>query len=325
MKKKVLVTGANGFVGSNLVRELVHQNYRVTCLVRQTSNLHSLTGLPVTFKYVDYHSVRSLQEAIYDNQVLFHIAAKVREISKKRYYNANVTLTKNLMEAIQDTSIEKCVFLSSQAAGGPRKDNSFKTELDSSNPVSHYGWSKLEAEKVINNECPVPWVIVRPSSVFGPGDKDFLKYFQLVQKGVAPIAGLKKKYMSLIYIEDLISLLMLCMEEHAANDQLFYACDDNAYSFDEFIDTLAKVMKKKVLKVRVPIFLSYMGAWFNECKKIFTGKQAILNIQKVNEAKQRYWLCSIEKARRILHFHPEFSLEKGLIKTYKWYKEHTWL
>ncbi|HEX38231.1 MAG TPA: NAD-dependent epimerase/dehydratase family protein [Candidatus Cloacimonetes bacterium] len=325
MKKKVLVTGANGFVGSNLVRALLKERYEVTCLVRKTSNLETLEGLPVTFANSDYHSVSSLHEACKGQDIIFHIAAKVREISQKRYFDANVAVTSNLMKAIHGSSVEKCVFLSTQAAAGPCSHKYSKTEDDVSNPVSYYGKSKLEAEKVIKNECPVPWVIVRPSSVYGPGDKDFFKYFELIEKGIAPLAGFKKKYISLIFTEDLIDLLIKCMEKDVANDQVFFASDGAVYSFDDFIDTLTEVMKKKVVKVRVPIFLSYTGAFFNECRKFFTGKQAILNIQKVKEARQLYWLCSIDKAKKTLQFQPKTTLEEGLEKTYIWYKEHGWL
>jgi len=325
MKKKILVTGANGFVGSNLVRALLKKGYDVTCLVRKTSNLDYLKNLPVSFTYDDYHSVTSLREVCRDHQVLFHVAAKVREINKMRYYDANVTVTSNLMKAIQGTSIEKSIFLSTQAAGGPCSTQRPKTEEEVCNPVSYYGKSKLEAEKVVQNDCPIPWVIIRPSSVYGPGDRDFLNYFQLINKGIAPLAGLSKKYISLIYIEDLIKLLMLVMENKEANRQIFFASDGNAYSLDDFIDILMEVMQKNAIKVRVPIFLSYFGAYFNECKKIVTRRQSILNIQKIREAKQKYWLCSIEKAKRLLSFEPTFSLKKGIEKTYTWYKEHKWL
>lgn len=325
MKKKALVTGANGFVGSNLVRALLKKDYEVTCVVRSTSNLSSIENLPVTFKYADYNSISSLQEACKDQEIIFHVAAKVREINEKRYFDANVELTKNLLESMKSSTVKKFVFLSTQAAAGPAAGLIPKTETCDCNPVSYYGKSKLEAEKVVREECPVPWVIIRPPSVYGPYDKDFLQYFKLVKKHIAPIAGFKKKYFSLVYVEDLVRMIILTSENERANNEIFFAGDWNVYLLEDFISAIEEVMQKKAMTLHIPFFLSYILAAFNECMKYFTKKQATINLQKVKEMKQCYWLCSTEKAKEILNYKPHYSLQEGVNKTYQWYKEHQWL
>jgi len=325
MKKKALVTGANGFVGSNLVRALLKKGYDVTCMVRSVSNLSSLENLPVSFKYADYRSIPSLQEACKEQDIVFHIAAKVREINEKRYFDANVEVTRNLLEAIKGNNIEKFVFLSTQAAAGPADGLSPKTETCTCNPLSYYGKSKLEAERVVREECPVPWVIIRPPSVYGPYDKDFLQYFKLVEKHLAPLAGFKKKYLSLVYVEDLVQMIILTADNERANNEIFFTGDGNVYLLEDFIDAVKKAMNKKAIKLHIPIFLSYILAAFNECMKYFTKKQATINLQKVKEMQQCYWLCSIEKAQNILNYKPHYSLQEGVNKTYQWYKEHQWL
>ena len=325
MKKKALVTGANGFVGSNLVRALLKKGYDVTCLVRRTSNLSSLENLPVTFKYADYHSLSSLKEVCKEQEIVFHIAAKVREINKKRYFDANVELTKNLLESIKNSSVKKFVILSTQAAAGPADGLSPKTETCPCNPVSYYGKSKLEAERVVREECPVPWIIIRPPSVYGPCDRDFLLYFKLVNKHLAPMAGSKKKYFSLVYVEDLVRMIIMAAENEQGNNEIFFAGDGNVYMLEEFINAVKEAMHKKAMKFHIPIFLSYLLATFNEGMKYITKKQAIINMQKVKEMRQCYWLCSIEKAKELLNYEPHYSLQEGVTKTYKWYKEHQWL
>ncbi len=325
MKKKVLVTGANGFVGSNLVRALLENGYEVTCVVRRTSNLISLENLPVSFKYADYNSLSSLQEACKDQEIIFHIAAKVREINKKRYFEANVELTKNLLESIKSSNVKKFVILSTQAATGPAKGLSPKTETCTCNPVSYYGKSKLEAERVVREKCPVPWVIIRPPSVYGPRDRDFLLYFKLVNIHLAPMAGSKKKYFSLVYVEDLVRMIIMAAENERGNNEIFFAGDGNVYMLEEFIDAVKETMHKKAMNLHIPIFLSYLIATFNEGMKYITKKQAIINMQKVKEMRQCYWLCSTEKAKKILNYKPQYSLQKGVNKTYQWYKGHQWL
>lgn len=325
MKKKALVTGANGFVGSNLVRALLKKQYEVTCLVRKTSNLKSLEDLPVTFTYADYHSVPSVRDACKDQDIIFHIAAKVREISEKRYYDANVGITRNVLRAIEGTNIQKFIFLSTQAAAGPADGLDPKTETSVCNPVSYYGKSKLEAEKVIREECSVPWVIIRPPSVYGPYDMDFLQYFKMVQKHIAPLAGFKKKYLSLVYIDDLVNMIIEAAASIEADDQIFFAGDGNIYALKDFITAVEKAVGRKAVTVHIPIFLSYLLAIANEGLKYITHRQAIVNVQKVKEMKQCYWLCSIQKAKNLLGYEPQFSLQEGVNRTYQWYKEHQWI
>ena len=325
MKKKALVTGANGFIGSNLVRALLKKGYQITCLVRRTSDISSLENLSVTFTYADYHSASSLKDTCTDQDIIFHVAGKVRELTGKRYFDANVEVTRNLIEAIKGTRIEKFVFLSTQAAAGPADGLEPKTETCVCNPVSYYGKSKLAAEEVVREECPVPWIIIRPPSVYGPYDRDFLQYFKLVKNHLAPLIGFKKKYLSLVYIEDLVRMILLAVESERGHNEIFFAGDGNIYVLQDFMKAVEHAMARKALTVHIPIFLSYLLALFNEGMKHFTKRQAIINMQKVKEMKQCFWLCSIEKAQKLLNYQPQFSLQEGVSKTYTWYKEHKWL
>ena len=325
MKKKALVTGANGFVGSNLVRALLKKGYDVTCMVRRTSNLSSLEGLSASYKYVDYNSIPSLQEACTGQHIVFHIAAKVRELTEKRYFDANVEVTRNLLKAINDGTVEKFIFLSTQAAAGPAEGLHPKTEIYQCNPVSYYGKSKLEAERVVRGECTLPWIIIRSPSVYGPCDRDFLQYFKLVKNHLAPLAGFKKKYLSLVYVEDLVHMIIDVAENKRVDNEIFFAGDGNIYVLQDFMKAVEHAMGRKALTVHIPIFLSYLLALFNEGIKHFTKKQAIINVQKVKEMKQCFWLCSIEKAQKLLNYQPRYSLQEGVNKTYQWYKENKWL
>ena len=325
MKPRAIVTGANGFVGSNLVRALLSKDYDVTCFVRKTSNIESLKNLPVKLAYGEYKSVDSLSKACKDQNYIFHLAAKVKEKSKKKYFEVNLDGTKNLLTAIKDSNIKKFIFLSSQAAAGPSTSKIPKTEEELENPISYYGKSKLAAEKYIKDNAQIPWTIIRPSAVFGIYDKDFYLYFKILKKGIAPLVGFGKKYISLIYVEDLTNLIIEAAENPNADQQTFFACDGNIYSLDDFLSTLKNVLDKKLIRIKIPIIFIYTLVLFNECTKYFCKQQATLNFQKVKEMKMKYWLCSSEKARNLLNFSQKFTLNKALRKTYKWYKENKWL
>ena len=325
MKPKAIVTGSNGFVGCNLVRALLAKDYDVTCLIRKTSNIKSLENLPIKFAYGDCNNIESLRKACESQDYVFHLAAKVKEKSKKRYFEVNLDGTKNLLTAINNLNIKKFIFLSSQAAAGPSASRIPKTEEGPENPVSYYGKSKLAAEEYIKKNTKIPWTIIRPSSVFGPYDRDFYIYFKIVKKGIAPLAGFGEKYISLIYIEDLSNLIIKAAKNPKANYQTFFACDGEIYSWNNFLDTLQNVIQKKLIRLKIPIIFAYKLALFNECTKYFRKQQATLNFQKVKEMKVKYWLCSSEKAKNLLDFSPKFTLNEALQKTYNWYKENKWL
>lgn len=121
------------------------------------------------------------------------------------------------------------------------------------------------------------------------------------------------------------SINICAAENGEVKNQIFFAGDGNIYKFEDFIVAVEKAMGKKVIKLHIPIFLSYLLALFNEGMKYFTKKQAIINMQKVKEMRQCYWLCSIEKAHELLDYQPHYSLQEGVSKTYTWYKEHKWL
>ncbi|MEA2103411.1 MAG: NAD(P)-dependent oxidoreductase [Candidatus Cloacimonadota bacterium] len=324
-RKKVCITGANGFVGSNLTKTLIKMDYDVTCMVRKTSNLESIKNLPVKFAYIDYDSVSSIRQACLGADFVFHIAAKVKEISKEKYFIANVDLTKRIIRAVNDLPLKKFIFLSSQAAEGPADSKSNKTEAESCNPISYYGKSKLAAEKIIQKYAKIPWTIIRPVSVFGPNDTDFFNYFKFVEKHIAPYPGLHAKCISLIFIEDLVELLIAAAESSEASKQIFNAGDGQIYSLDDFIDSVKNAVGKFALTIHIPFLLIRLIAFLNEFKKCFSKTQATLNLQKVREMKEQYWLCSIEKAKTTLRFEPKYSLDQAVKKTYLWYKENKWL
>ncbi|MBC8312877.1 MAG: NAD(P)-dependent oxidoreductase [Candidatus Cloacimonetes bacterium] len=322
MKQKAIVTGANGFIGCNLVKALIAKHYDVTCLVRKTSNVETLKNLPV--KFICWNEIND--KILFENQdYIFHLAAKVKAKNKRKYFEANLERTKILISVLKNSNLKKFIFVSSQSAAGPCKTKIPKTEKDTENPISHYGKSKLAAENFIKDNCKIPWTIIRPSGVFGPYDKDFLIYFKLIKKGIAPLVGFGEKFFSLIFIDDLTDLIIKSAENPKANFQTFFACDGKIYSQKDFIKSIEKAMQKKSIKINIPIISIFKLAIFNEMLKFFCKNQFTLNFQKAKEMREKYWICSSEKSEKILNFNLKFSLDEAIEKTYNWYKKNKWL
>lgn len=187
----ILVTGANGFVGSHLVRYLLELKKReqgddeIVCLVRSTSDLSSLKGLNVKLVLGDLRDPETLRKAVTGARYIFHLGAELYTASKNQFLETNREGTRNLLEAAvihAKDSLERFLYVSSQAAAGPAPDMVPITEEQSPPPpVSWYAQSKLEAERIVlEHASRIPVTIVRPCSVYGERDLAFVQVFRAV-------------------------------------------------------------------------------------------------------------------------------------------------
>ncbi len=320
--KKIIISGANGFVGSSLAEDLA-KDYLVTCLVRKNADI---TFVPenTSVEPVDYSDKNKLEKIFEGKSIFIHCAAATKADSWEKMKAANVDLTENLLDITNRTeSIEQFIFLSSQAAAGPSESKP-KTEDDLCNPISWYGKSKLEAETVIKTKSKKNFTIIRPSSVYGPKDKDFLLYFKLIKYHLAFKIGFSESKIALIYINELIKIIRLTILNPKSYNEIFFAAENN-YTIDEFIKTTQRAMQVKALKVTVPEVIPDLVSAFAEIFAKFNKKTPLLNKEKVKEIKIKNWTVSNEKAKRILGYSPDTNLLTHLTETYKWYKENGWL
>jgi nucleoside-diphosphate-sugar epimerase len=319
--KKIAITGANGFIGSRLTSYLQQRDYEVVCLVRKGSDT-SLLNNDSQIKFIEYHSLDSWQEALSGCQILIHSAALTRARKWADFQKINIDLVEQLIDFTNTMpGFEQFIFLSSQAAAGPSISGYGKKETDVCQPVSNYGKSKLAAEKVIQEKCNTPWTIFRPVSVFGPGEKDFYQYYQMVKKGIAPLIGISDKYISLVYVDDLCGMLELSIGNEAAYRQIFFATGVEAVSMAGFAYIISEAFNRKIFELRIAIPCLFIGAVFSE---IFSwGKKTVpvFNRQKLREMNQRYWVASHQKTMDVLGWQPDMTLARQMQITIKWYKE----
>jgi dihydroflavonol-4-reductase len=327
-KLRALVTGANGFVGSHLVERLISRGYQVICLVRKTSNLRWLSGLQVEHLYADVSERQSLKSVFKEVDYVFHVAGLTKAKSREEYFRANAQGTRNLIEACAEDNpeLKRFVYISSQAAVGPGKDSKPLDETAPCNPITDYGRSKLEGEKIaLEYASQLPMAIVRPSAVYGPRDSDILGFFKVAHKGLKTLFGKGESYISLCYVEDLADGIILVAESPKAAGQTYFISDDQVYSWRKAFDIIAKILERKVITFRIPKAFLFVGAFVSENIFRLLGKPAAFNVQKVRELTRRYWLCDVTKAKKELGFSPRHTLEEGGKKTVRWYRERGWL
>ncbi len=327
---KVFVTGATGFVGSWVVDELLrmYPGAHVVCLVRPTSNLRWIHQKPVvlfTGSLLDENGLRPALEGV---DYVLHVAGVTKALTVAEYYRGNVAATQHLLEAVFQAApgIKKFVHISSQAAVGPSPSPQPVDETFPCHPITDYGKSKLESEKIARRWMDrLPITILRPPAVYGPRDTDIFQVFKNIQRGVNLKIGKQEQLISLIHVKDLARGILLAAEHPASAGETYFICNDEVYRWSQIIQLLEQVMGQNTITVSIPFPVAYGVATFLEAISYLRRKPSILNRQKMQEVRRRYWGMSNEKIRTQLGFRQTVSLEEGLRSTYRWYREEGWL
>jgi len=325
---RILITGANGFIGSHLTESLNKRGHQLRCLVRNTSDLTWIKNLPIEYIYGDLFDEDAMKKAVKDVECIYHLAGVTKSKTKAGYYRGNHLATKNLLEITLATnpSLKRFVHVSSQAAVGPSLEGKPIDEQTPFHPITTYGLSKMEAEK----EClkmmdRLPLTIVRPPAVYGPRDKDVFEFFHVISKGLHPLIGFSDKYVSLIHVKDLVDGILSAGENPKALGQTYFISSEGYYNWKQLGEITSKIMGKKVIRVKIPAACVYTVAAFAQFFSVFSSKPAVLNIEKGKDIVQNAWTCDIAKARKELGFKETMTIEEGIKNTVDWYRQKGWI
>lgn len=325
---KALVTGSTGFVGSHLVEKLIARDYRVSCLIRKSTKLDYIKGLPVEFVNADYGTPESLRPAVEGADYIFHIGGVTKAMNRRLYYLGNHETTKSLLAAVQkyNPGIRRFVLASSLTAVGPGTGTEPVDENTPYHPITTYGKSKMEAEReCLANSSAIPVTIIRPPAVYGPRDKDIFEFFNSVSKHFVPLSGFRRKVLSFVHAYDLVDGIIAAAESPKAAGQIYFISNEEIYDWEMLGDAARKSLKTWAIKARVPHFLLYTIAGISEFVARAQGKAALMNIEKARDGVQSNWLCSPKKAFNELGYKSKLSLEEGVAITIEWYKKNGWM
>jgi nucleoside-diphosphate-sugar epimerase len=322
------VTGGTGFIGSHTVEQLLAEGFHVRCLIRpHQTNLRWLQDLPVDLVRGDLSNSASILKCIEDAEYIIHIAGITKAKRKSEFFAGNVTTTNNLLSAAyQSKHLKKFCFISSLTAAGPSSTGIPLNENAICNPITAYGKSKLEAERLCKNYSEkLPIVIIRPPAVFGPRDTDILEMFKWVSHGLKPVLGSSAKTLSLAYAPDLAKgIIRATMDERTAGET-YNIADPAIFTFSSLIDYLATFVHKKTIQIRLPKGLVYSMAGIAQFAAFMGKRPAVLNIEKARDLLQTHWVCDPRKIQEHIGFQTSTSIYDGMIKTFTWYKEKGWL
>jgi UDP-glucose 4-epimerase len=331
----VLITGASGFIGSFLVEEGLKRGFGVYAGIRKTSSRDYLKDPAIRFAELDFSSVESLKMSLThfkDQNIRFdyiiHNAGLTKARKKEDFNRVNCENTKSFIEALKQSGLvpQKFIFISSLAAYGPGDPKTMEPVRlnDEPKPIELYGKSKLEAEKYIRSLSDFPWLIFRPTGVYGPREKDYYVFFQTINRGMETYIGKAKQILTFIYVRDLVRVIYDALPS-AVIRKSYFVTDGNEYDTELFSFIAKKHLNKKTVRLVVPPALVKGIAWTLEKSLSVFGKMPTLNIDKYNIMSATNWRCEVEPLQHDFNFVAEYDLDKGVKETVEWYKKEGWL
>jgi nucleoside-diphosphate-sugar epimerase len=333
-RKRILITGASGFIGGFLVREALERGYEVWAGVRSHSSRKYLQDKRIHFIDLRYDSEEALVEQLRGVvsatgvwHYVIHNAGVTKTLREADFHTVNVLHTRVLIDALAaaDCRPRKFVLMSSLSSFGPVNDASSEPlRIDGARqPDSAYGKSKYEAERLLKAQTFFPYVILLPTGVYGPGDKDYLMEIKSIRSGFDLKIGMKPQRITFIYVKDLAVAALMAVENEEVKNRSYFVADGAVYTDTDFAQTVKKLLNKHfVISLRIPVRMCYIACAFSGIIGKLTGRPMTLNTDKYHILKQRNWTCETEPIRRELGFVPAYSLKEGLEETIRYSREN---
>ncbi len=307
MVKIAAVTGATGFVGKHLIRELVLQGFQVRALTRrprpETENITWIEG--------DLDNIQALGQLVENADMMFHLAGLIKARTAEDFFRINSDSVGRLLEVIHNSSAHPHFILLSSLAARERH-------------LSSYAESKRRGEEtLVRHVGDLPWTILRPPGIYGPEDLETLKIFKAISARIAPLPGGSGNRASWIYAPDLAKAMIATSGNQACYGQTLDVDDgkEDGYSNQEIYNTAANILGTKPFKFILPRFALKGYGHINVLFSTIFGYIPMVTPEKVNEFCHPDWICRGPHVMKMTKWKPQTDLEQGFKATLKWYKD----
>lgn len=334
---KVLVTGASGFIGSFVVEKGLEKGFTLWAGMRGGSSRRYLKDERINFIELDFLSKERLMEQLLAFKAshgtwdyIVHAAGVTKCLDKKEFFKVNYEGTRNFVDALVLAGMQprKFIYLSSLSIFGPLHEQQPYTpilESDTPAPNTAYGESKVLAERYVMENAQFPYIILRPTGVYGPRERDYYQMAVSIKNHIDFAVGYRPQVITFIYVKDLVKAIYMAMESRVEN-RCYFVSEPQGYSCRAFSDCIQHEMGiRGVLHIKAPVWVLKVAClcagWFSH----LTGKPGTLNGDKYKIMKQRNWLCDTAPIEQELGFSIDYPLKDGVKETVEWYKKEKWL
>ena len=336
MATSILITGASGFIGSFIVQEALKRKFGVWAGIRANSSKKYLRERKIHFLELDFAHPHELRAQLSGHKgtyrkfdYIIHCAGITKAKNKKSFDQVNYLQTKYFIDTLIELNMvpKQFILISSLSVFGPihEKDYAMIKEKDIPMPNTAYGMSKLKAELYIQSIPGFPYVIYRPTGVYGPRDTDYYLLAQSIKKHMDFSVGFRRQDLTFIYIKDLVKAIFSGIEKNVTQRSYFLS-DGETYQSRSFSNLIRKELGNPlVFRIKCPLFILKTISLLTEFVAGRFGAASTLNSDKYKIMKQRNWRCDISPAIEELGFEPEYTLEEGVKETVAWYKNEEWL
>lgn len=332
MSKRILIIGAGGFIGGHIAEESLKRGYDTWCGVRSSTSRRYLSDERLHFIEFDYDDEQSIKDSLISalgegekwDYVIYNLGAtKCTNFSD--FNKINYQYLRSFATSLIETSKvpERFLFMSSLSALGPGDEVNYTpmTSRDIPQPNTRYGVSKIKAETFLETTTDFPWIIFRPTGVYGLHEQDYLMMIKSIDTHWDFGVGFRKQMLTFIYVDDLVNAMFDVLEApDVVIRKKYIISEDRAYTQAEFRKIVAEALGTKwVIPVRLPLWLTYVASFVAEKWGLIKMQPSTLNRDKFKIMKQRNWSCDISDAQRDFGFTPQFSLREGIARTVQSY------